>query len=452
MALRLLSFLKWPVALLGLAGLFALAYMVNDAMRRERLAEADGDKVDVPKRAANGVIKLGAELAESHSIKDEPARSTVWLPRVAVYGRVVPNPQATVEVRSPFAGTLREDPDASWPALGRRVKAGQVLGRVDIRVGPQERLDLQNRLTEATVKHRGAEDVLKLQQDRVNRLRKASGSDMIVSQRELDEALVALAEARTQMATAGAAVELWQKAVEAINRRGDRPEAAWSEPLVAPADGEVTELTGRPGMAAEAGGLIARLVDFRRPLVRLDFPTETLASGPPTTVEVYAVPAAPPDLGDGLNQLGSTARAAPSIVPTLIGPAPQVEVSSQLTGYWYEGITTPAARTGTRPQGNGADGAVWRPGLFVQAYLPTSAAKPQEAVSVLRTAVLFHQGRPLVYVRIAPGRFERREARILGREAERWVLAAGIAAGEPVVYNQAQVLLSEEFRGDVDND
>jgi hypothetical protein len=57
-----------------------------------------------------------------------------------------------------------------------------------------------------------------------------------------------------------------------------------------------------------------------------------------------------------------------------------------------------------------------------------------------------------VYVRIGPGRYERREVQILGREGDRWLLASGVTAGEPVVYQRAQVLLSEEFRGEADND
>jgi hypothetical protein len=57
-----------------------------------------------------------------------------------------------------------------------------------------------------------------------------------------------------------------------------------------------------------------------------------------------------------------------------------------------------------------------------------------------------------VYVRIAPGRFERREVQVLGRENDRWVLASGVRPGEAIVIRNAQVLLSEEFRADVDND
>jgi hypothetical protein len=79
-------------------------------------------------------------------------------------------------------------------------------------------------------------------------------------------------------------------------------------------------------------------------------------------------------------------------------------------------------------------------------------APARQAVSVPRTALLFHQGRAWVYVRTGPGQYSRRLVRALGRAGNRWVLAGGVAAGEPVVYRQAQVLLSEEFRGEGEAD
>jgi HlyD family secretion protein len=408
------SVVKWAVALALFGGLLGLAYAANAWARRQRAAE-EGEAVSLPRRAENGVVKLGAELAASHGIQDEPARAVLWYPPLVVYGRVVPNPQATAEVRSPFAGTLRADPNAPWPTPGRRVEAGQVVGRVDIRVGPQERLDFQAKLNDARLKQQGAEDVLKVQQGRVGRLQKATAAES-VSRRELDEALVALTEARTQAATAAAAVTLWQQALRAVERGGDRPAATWGEPLTVPAAGEVTELAARPDMAVEAGGLVARVVDFRRVLVRLDLPPEALTPGPPEQVELDGTPPVP---------------------ATLAGAAPQVDAASQLAGYWYEAHTD--------------GGAACRPGRFVKAVLRVGS-KPQEAVTVARGAVLCHQGRHLVYVRLNPGRFERREVQVLGQDGDRWVLAAGVTAGEAVVTRQAQVLLSEEFRGEVDND
>jgi biotin carboxyl carrier protein len=429
---RMLRLLPWPVTLAVLAGLLGLAYALHTRMQRERAAEAG--EAEQPRRAEHGVVKLGAKLAESHGIKDEPARGVSWVPRLTVYGRVVPNPQATAEVRSPFAGTLRADPYTPWPGPGRPVRAGQVLGRVDIRAGPQERLDLQAKLAEARAGERGAEDVLKVRQAQVDRLQKNAERD-VVSRRELDDGLVALADARAQLAKARAGVGLWEKALDALDQRGDRPAAAWSEPLTAPADGEVTELTARPGTSIEAGGLIARVVDFRRALVRLDVPPEALVAGPPPVrVDLLAAGTSPSSTDDALNHVEALAATSP-VLATLVGPAPQVDTASQFAGYWYEVV---------------AGGVSWRPGLFVQAPFKAPGARPREAVSVPLAAVLIHQGRTLVYVRIAPGRYERREVRVLGRDGDRWVLAAGVAAGEPVVYRHAQVLLSEEFRGDVD--
>jgi len=63
---------------------------------------------------------------------------------------------------------------------------------------------------------------------------------------------VLLAEARTQLASATAAIELWQKATEEIDRRG-RDGSPWSQPLTAPADGEVTDLLARPGVVSVSG-------------------------------------------------------------------------------------------------------------------------------------------------------------------------------------------------------
>src|SRR5262249_26316340 len=157
-------------------------------------------------------------------------------------------------------------------------------------------------------------------------------------------------------------VELWRKALEMVTRRGDGASAGWSEPLTAASAGEVTELAARPGMSIEAGGLIARLVDFRRPLVRLDVSPEAMVGAPPPEVELFTAASGveAPDRPDGSAQ-------GPAVRATLVGPAPQVDVASQFASYWYEASLAP------EPGGRG-DSAGWRPGLFVQAYLPVPGA------------------------------------------------------------------------------
>src|SRR5487761_1128150 len=279
--------LKWTASLGVLAGLFCVAYFVNGEMRAERLREAGGDKIQAPRRMRDGIVQLGGEDAVRLGLEEEPASAVEWSKRVRVYGQIVPNPTATVEARSPFAGTLRAASDAPWPELGQWVRAGQVLGWLDIRIAAQERLTLEDNLNNARLKKEGAEKVVQLQQERVNRIDRVSRSQVVAGQ-QLDDAKVLLADAATQLAIASAAVELWQKALQEVDRPGDRLASTYSQVLTAPADGEVVELAARPGMAVEAGGLVVRLVDFRRPLVRLDLPPELLAAGPPARVRLLS--------------------------------------------------------------------------------------------------------------------------------------------------------------------
>jgi biotin carboxyl carrier protein len=434
-ARRVLSLLLWPVGLALVAGLIAGAYAVRESVVARRAAEAKDDEPP-PKRAANAIIKLGAEFAEAQGIKDEPAVAVAWERRATAFGRVVPNPRGTAEIRAAFAGTVRTAPDKGWPALGARVGAGKVLGYVDVRFGPQERLDLLSKLTDARAKAKGADDLVRLHQERLDRLQGAGSG---ISQSELDTARTALAEARTQLATAKAVEKEWQDALDAIDRPGGRKDGTWSQPLTAPLEGEVVELTARPGTSVEPGAVIARVVDFRVALVRLELPPESLTAGPPPDVELFAVDPSPPAFVGAPNQ-PAPAPGTPTRRGRLTGTAPQIEVASQFAAYWYEVENPPDSK------------ATWRPGLFVKALVKVPETKPRSAIEVPEGALLYHQGRALVYVRIGPGRFERREVQVLGHDQTRWVLASGVEAGERVVSQRAQVLLSEEFRTEADND
>ncbi|HLJ95636.1 MAG TPA: hypothetical protein VKU02_20840 [Gemmataceae bacterium] len=452
---RLLAwFIRWTVVLALLSGLLALLYALQGSLS-ERSGPDVGAAAQDERRAANNIVKLGTELAESFGLKEAAAQSVEWQPRVVAYGRVVPNPRAMAEVRAPFAGTLRAAANSPWPALGGHVEAGDTLGWLDIRVGPQERLDLEIKLREARAKQQGAEEVFKIQQERLQRIQSLE-SPGAIARADLDQALVQLADARTQLVTARAAVQQWQDALTEINGSGERKETAWTQPLKAPAAGEITDLAGRPGMALEAGGVVARLVDFRRALVRLDIPVRILTEGPPPEVELVPVAESPPSLAGATNRSEPAAAEQPARA-VFAGIAPQVEPSSQYAGYWYEvdnaQVSVLRALNGSaRKTHADRGGAIWRPGLFVQATVKIPESKPRKAVAVPERALLYHQGRALVYVRITPGRFERREVQVLGRDADRWVLASGVAPGELVISERAQALLSEEFRTAADVD
>jgi len=397
------------VLVAGLAGLVVPALLLPRPGGPDEAPKEEGKLA----QRSGAAIKLGAKLAELYGIQAEPARGGTWQPRLAVYGRVVPNPRATAEVRAPFAGIVRA-PEKGWPNIGGHVAAGQDVAVLQARFSPQERLDLQSKAAEAEEKLKGADDVLKVQQDRVQRLGTVTG---IVPRTELDQAMVALAEARAQRAGAQAQVQLWHQVLKSLDSRPIEVK------LTTPLEGEVVELGAQPGTAVEAGGVLLKVVDFRRVLLRLDVP---VGQGiPPAEAEV--LPPFEPET-----------RAA-ALLARRTGAAPAVDAASQYAGYYYE-----APAPGRE--------ATWRPGLFVHAQVTDPAGRPTQAAAVPATALLYHQGRALVYVQLSPGRFERREVQVLGREGEAIYLGRGVRAGEEVVAQHPEVLLSEEFRGDADDD
>ncbi len=424
----LVRLLKWGAALAAVAGLFLLVQVVHQ-LRHQELQREDEEKNEGPRRAHHGVVTLDGEAVEEYGIATAVARAGTWRARIPLSGRVVPNAGATMEIRAPFAGVLRAANKISWPEPGRSLSKGETVGYLEVRVSPQERLDLQVKLNEARLKQQAADEIVKIHQNRVERLQKVTAS---VSQRELDIAVVTLTEARAQAGIARATVELWQKALTAVEQ-GERPGTIWREALLAPGQGEVTELLARPGSAVEAGAVLMRAVDFRRILLTLDFPREAIGTGPPPRLAVRL--AGPSSRGD------SHTAATESRSATLVGIAPQSDELLQRVSYWY--VVSPSATPEQIP---------WRPGLFVQGEIESPTASPQSAVEVPRAAILFHQGAAFVYVQIKPGVFQRRPVQVLGYEENHCTLASGVKAGETVVREQAQLLLSEEFRTSGDGD
>jgi hypothetical protein len=179
-------------------------------------------------------------------------------------------------------------------------------------------------------------------------------------------------------------------------------------------------------------------------------------------LRLQAIAAGPASLG-GIVPATAPIDRPPTVEAIPVGPAPRVDAASQFIGYWYqcepdrpEGAAGKAGSLSA--EGDGPE-SLWRPGLQVKTSVTPPSARSRPAVAVPVGAVLFHQGRALVYVRVKPGAYERREVRLLGREGDSWAVAArqpsdssGLEPGEVIVDRGAQVLLSEEFRSDVDVD
>jgi hypothetical protein len=438
-----MKLLKWGLAMCVLCG--ATYGLIRS--QRSHPVDANDEESQIPVSETafgDGTVELEEAAAKRLGIHVESAREVQWTRTFRVYGRVVPNPRATTEIHAATTGKIRAA-EMSWPTLGQHLSNGQLIGYLHIRVGPEVRLDLQNKLAEARLRQQGEEEVVKVYMRTVESLKKVTDRE-ILARSELDTALVNLAEAKIQATTANAAVTLWEKSLSEIADFSARGGTLWSQPITVPRDGTVVELAAQPEIEVESGSLLLRLVDDRHPLIRLDLPPKMLVAGPiPAKIEVEIASLSAPTL-PGVSSPAVTDGSFRKYPAKLVGLSATIDVSSQLAGVWYEvqlgeGRAEPA--TGTR--------AAWRPGLQVQAELP-SGEHSKSAIAVPATAILFHEGRSIIYVRTAEDRYQRHEVHLIQRVGTDWLVvastntsSAGIAAGNAVVHQQAQVLLSKEF-------
>ena len=402
----------FAVGLIALAAVGALAYLWFGTSRQP-VAKQDERTTT---KEAKGVRFKRPEDAKLRGIEAQGVTAAQWRPKLHIDGRVVPNPQATLEIRAPFAGIIRVEAAESKLRLGESVDPHDTLAMFDARFTPTEGLDLKTKLVEAEARHKSAEEVVKIRQERLGRLDKLPVG--LLSQDEADSASVQLSEARMQANVALTQWKIWKQALESVGKK------TVIVPIQSPIAGEIAEIGVQPGTNVDAGQMIVRIVDFRRVLLRLDFPTSATSEKPPTPVYVKA--------------LDSAAEWRAS----LRGRAPNLEPGLQKASWFYE----------IMPDEHGASPR-WQAGLYATAIVD-STRPTVPAIAVPSSALLVHQGRTLVYIEKRLGRYERREVELLDRVgATLYVAAAGWLVNEDrVVISGTQVLLSEEFRNEMDED
>ena len=114
-----------------------------------------------------------------------------------------------------------------------------------------------------------------------------------------------------------------------------------------------------------------------------------------------------------------------------IAPLPQVDPRLQAPGYLYRAAAQPDLVQG----------------MNVTALLPAGAARA--GVLIPAAAVVWWQGRAWCYVEQSPGKFIRREVPASNPLPEGWFVTEGYKPGEKVAVAGAQMLLSEEFRSQI---
>jgi biotin carboxyl carrier protein len=188
-----------------------------------------------------------------------------------------------------------------------------------------------------------------------------------------------------------------------------------ARPLVAPRGGTVSRVAAQPGEIVQAGQELLELRDFSRPLARVVWDGDA-PPAPPRSLAVRT-----------LGEAAGESRAS------LVGLAPAVDSLTRRPVYLFRlDRSWPGAR----------------PGAPIVALVPGERASAG-GILVPAEAVVQWQGLAWAYVEREPGAFVRVRIDTSHPVPGGWLVTSGVRAGDRMVVEGAELLLSEEFRSRV---
>ena len=359
-------------------------------------ADDDGPGVTVAKEAqARAGIKV-----------DELAAQDVR-PELLAFGQLEEDPAESFVVRAAVAGTLRTSSDKAWPQLGQTIAAGAVLGRIEPRLAPTDRIGLNTQLATARAELNASGAAVAAAQKVYDRARALNADDKNISDKALQEAAAKLAAEKAHEAGVRATIDVLDGSVAGAAASG-------AQTVVAERGGEAVEVLAQPGETVEQGAALVRFARFDHLLARID-----LSVGQHLAANAGAARIVPAGFED-----------RPGVPATRVGLAPVADPHVQGVSLLY--------------RLSGAGPGV-RPGMAVTAHfeLPGTVGK---GVLIPRAAIVQQDGRLWAYVQTKDDRFSRRAVPLDYPTDAGYLAAKGFAPGERIVITGAQTLLSEEFK------
>jgi hypothetical protein len=132
-----------------------------------------------------------------------------------------------------------------------------------------------------------------------------------------------------------------------------------------------------------------------------------------------------------------------------------VEASGKRSAAIKAELVSAALQTDTVMQGESyffqADGGRIRAGMRVAAWIPEQG-EIQSGVVIPKSALVWHLDQAFVYVKSASEQFSRRNIEKLLPAADGYFVKNGLDAGDQLVITGGQMLLSEEFKGQIPNE
>ena len=351
------------------------------------------------------LVRIG-QAAQARIGLETAAVSPAFLqPQVIAYGHLEEDPSQSFVVRSPIAGTIQLTKDRSWPSIGEVVSAGQILGAVEPRIAPTDRIALTTQLANARSDADSATAAEGAARAAFERARVLNADNKNVSDRVLDEARSRLESERARLSSARTTVRTLENSLQASG-----PVAS---ALTIDVGGTVVETMARPGESVEAGLPLLRVSRLDRLVARIDLPVGQ--SLPATTNVARIVPT------------GQESNVLPA---DRVAPTPVIDPKSPGQSFLFR-------------LRQGQFGL--RPGLAVTAYLPLAGAGSR-GFRVPAAAVVRLSGKSYVYVQAAADQFVRREVRVDSPVDSGYLVTGRLASGDRIVITGAQTLLSEEFK------
>ncbi len=327
-------------------------------------------------------------------------------PEIVAYGRLEEDPSRSFVLRAPVAGILHFAPGKGWPARGDKLGDGAVVGSIEPRLGPVERISLTSQLVATRSELNASTAAVTAARAAYERARVLNADNKNVSDRVVQEAEAHLRGQEERLKAATETVRLLESSLESGGPAG-------SKPLVVERGGDVVEAMAQPGEAIEPGSPILRVANLDRLLARVDVPVGQRVSPAVATVRIIAA--------------GFEDR---PIRGARVSLAPVTDAQTQGQSFLFRLAGT-------------AFGL--RPGLAVTAYLNAGGAT-KRGVIVPRSALVRVAGKSYAYVESAPGELVRKEVALDEPVEGGYFTSTNFKPGDRVVVAGAQTLLSEEFK------
>ena len=376
------------------------------------------DKDDEPKSATKAqdrvsktqegdpLLRLGPEMQTRIGLRTKVIEAETMQPEIVAYGRLEEDPSRSFTLRAPISGTLHFAPGHDWPSIGEHLLDGAAVGAIEPRIVPTERITLTSQLATVQSELSASTASTAAARSAYERARILNADNKNVSDRVVEEAASRLKAEEARQKAASDTVSLLESSLKSTGPTGNRP-------LVVERGGDVVEITAHAGEAVEPGAPILRVAKLDRLIARVDIPVGKHV--PAAALSARIVPV-------GYEEQPISAER--------VAVSPAIDPKAQGESFLLRLSTTPFGL---------------RPGVAVTAYL--SGAGPRKpGVVIPGSALVRMEGRVFVYIQTAPDQFVRKEVAPGSPVRNGYFVTASVSAGNRVVTQGGQILLSEEFK------